>query len=140
MKTAARYVDCLGGELAIVHKKRKSGNEVEAAELIGDVKGRNVLMCDDIIATAGTVCSAAKLVKERGAISIVVGATHGVLAGKALVRLAATAIDEVVITDTIPLSEAAADMGKIKVLNSASMLGEAIKRIHSGESVGALFK
>lgn len=140
MKTAARYVDCLGGELAIVHKKRKSGEDVEATELIGIVEGRNVLMCDDIIATAGTVCSAARLVKERGAASVIVGATHGVLAGKAMVRLAATPIDEVVVTDTIPLSEAAADMGKIRVLSAASMLGEAIKRIHTNESISSLFK
>lgn len=140
MKTAARYVDSLGGELAIVHKKRKSGDEVEAAELIGDVKDRNVLMCDDIIATAGTVCSAAKLVKQRGAKSVIVGATHGVLAGKALVRLAATPIDEIVVTDTIPLSEAAAAMDKIKVLSAASMLGAAILRIHLNESVSNLFK
>lgn len=140
MKTAARYVDSLGGELAIVHKKRVSGDEVQAAELIGDVEGRNVLMCDDIIATAGTVCSAAKLVKERGAKTIIVGATHGVLAGKALVRLAATPIDEIVVTDTIPLSPTAAEMDNIKVLSSASMLGEAILRIHSNVSVSNLFK
>lgn len=80
MKIAARYASHLGGQLAIVHKKRVSGGEVEAQELIGSVEGRNVLMCDDMITTAGTVCSAARLVKERGAEKVYVGATHGVFA------------------------------------------------------------
>jgi ribose-phosphate pyrophosphokinase len=139
MKTASRYASHLGGELAIVHKRRKSGSEVEAHEMIGDVEGRNVLMCDDIIATAGTVCGAAKLVKERGAEKVLVGATHGVFAPEALDRLRDAPIDEVVVTDTIPLSAEAAALGKIKVLTISSMLGEAIKRIHRDESVSSLF-
>ena len=139
MRIASRYAAHLGGELAIVHKKRMSGTEVRASEIIGEVKGRNILMCDDIIATAGTVCSAASLVKERGAERIYVGATHGVLAGEALERLEQAPIDEVVVTDTIPLTEETKKLGSIKVLTVSSMLGEAIKRIHRNESVSSLF-
>jgi len=139
MRIASRYAAHLGGELAIVHKKRMSGTEVRALEIIGEVEGRNILMCDDIIATAGTVCSAASLVKERGAEKIYVGATHGVLAGEALEQLEQAPIDEVVVTDTIPLAPAAKKLGGIKVLTVSSMLGEAIKRIHRNESVSSLF-
>jgi len=139
MKTASRYAAHLGGELAIVHKKRISGEEVDAEEIIGNVKGRNIVMCDDIIATAGTLCSAAGLVKQRGAGKVYVGATHGVLAGPALERLAEAPIEEVVVTDTIPQPPQAAKIEKIKVLSIAAMLGEAIKRIHRNESVSSLF-
>ncbi len=139
MKIAAEYAAHLGGELAIVHKRRVSDREVEAHEIIGETKGRNILMCDDIIATAGTVCSAAKLLKERGAEKIYVGATHGVFALQALERLAEAPIDEVVVTNTIPLRKQAEKVKSIKVLSVAAMLGEAIKRIHRNESVSNLF-
>ncbi len=139
MKIASRYSERLGGQLAIVHKKRVSGSEAIAQEIIGDVKGRNIVMCDDIIATAGTICSAARLVKERGAENIYIGATHGVFAGQALERLKEAPIDEIVVTDTIPLTQEAQDCGDIKVLTVSSMLGEAIKRIHRNESVSNLF-
>jgi ribose-phosphate pyrophosphokinase len=139
LKTAARYAAHLGGDLAIVHKKRISGSEVQANELIGSVEGCNVLMCDDIIATAGTICTAAELVKQRGAKNVYVGVTHGVFAPPALERLAKAPIDEVVVTNTIPLTEEAKKIKKIKVLSVAVMLGEAIKRIHRDESVSALF-
>ncbi len=139
MKMAARFAGHLGGELAIVHKKRVSGSEVEAEEVIGNVEGRNIVMCDDIIATAGTVCSAAKLVKKRGAKKIYVGATHGVFAGPALERLSGVGIDEIVVTDTIPLKEVCKKLSNVKVLSVAPMLGEAIKRIHRNESVSSLF-
>lgn len=138
MKIAAKYASHLGGELAIVHKRRVSGSEVDAREIIGEVKGRNILMCDDIIATAGTVCGAAKLVKDRGAEKIYVGATHGVFAGGALKQLAEAAIDEVIVTDTIP--QEAGKLRNIKVLSVSAMLGEAIKRIHKNESVSRLFE
>jgi ribose-phosphate pyrophosphokinase len=103
------------------------------------VAGRNILMCDDMISTAGTVCSAAALVKERGAKKIYVGATHGVFAADALTRLADAPIDEVVVTDTIPLAGREGKFGKVKVLTAAPMLGEAIKRIHRNESISILF-
>jgi ribose-phosphate pyrophosphokinase len=139
IKIANRCASHLGGELAIVHKKRKSGSEVEAADIIGEVKGRNILMCDDIIATAGTVCSAAKLLKQRGAGTIYVGATHGVFAQQALERLKEAPIEEVVVTDTIPLNDHAKKLDNIKVLTISTVLGEAIKRIHRHESVSSLF-
>jgi ribose-phosphate pyrophosphokinase len=96
-------------------------------------------MCDDIIATAGTVCSAAELVKQRGAKRVYIGATHGVFAGPAIERLAKAPIDEVVTTDTIPLSDEAKQVTRIRVLTVSEMLGEAIKRIHRDESVSSLF-
>jgi len=139
IKIASRYASHLGGELAIVHKKRISGSEAKAMEIIGEVKGRNILMCDDIIATAGTVCSAAKLLKERGVGKIYVGVTHGVLTEEAIERLADCPIDELVITDTIPLGEKNKRLKNVKVLSVAAMLGEAIKRIHRNESVSSLF-
>jgi len=139
IKIASQYASNLGGELAIVHKKRISGGKVMAQEIIGDVADRNILMCDDIIATAGTVCSAAVLVKERGAKKVYVGATHGVLAEQAIEQLKKAPIDEVVVTDTIPLNEKQKQLAKIKVLTVADMLGEAIKRIHRNESISNLF-
>jgi ribose-phosphate pyrophosphokinase len=139
IKTAARYVAHLGGDLAIVHKRRISGQEVKATEIIGEVEGKNVIMCDDIIATAGTVVTAAKLCKERGAKQILVGATHGVFAGPALERLADAPIDEIIVTDTIPLGDEAKKSGKIKVLTVSELFGEAIKRIHRDESISSLF-
>ncbi len=138
MKIAARYAAHLGGELAIVHKKRVNSRQVEAQQIIGEVEGRTILMCDDIIATAGTVCTAAELLKQRGAKKVFVGATHGVFAGDAAECLAEAPIDEVVVTDTIPLSDAARKLG-VKVLSVSSMLGEAIRRIHNNESVSSLF-
>jgi ribose-phosphate pyrophosphokinase len=139
IKIASRYAAHLGGELAIVHKKRIDGNKVEAQKVIGEVKDRNVLMCDDMIATAGTVCSAATLLKEHGAKNVYVGATHGVFASQAMDRLAKAPIDQIVVTDTIPLNENAKKIKGLKVLSVASMLGEAIKRIHRNESVSSLF-
>ena len=139
IKIASRYASHLGGDLAIVHKRRVSGEEVQAQELIGSVEGRNILMCDDMITTAGTICSAAKLIKERGAGKICVGATHGVFAPGAVEKLKSAPIDEIVVTDSIPLTPEAAGLKKIKVLTVAAMVGEAIKRIHRNESVSSLF-
>jgi ribose-phosphate pyrophosphokinase len=139
IKMAARYASHLNGDLAIVHKRRINGAQVQAGELIGSVDGCNVLMCDDIIATAGTVAMAAELVRQRGAKSIYVGVTHGVFAPPALERIEKAPIDEVVVTNTIPLTEEAKAVKKIKVLSVATMLGEAIKRIHRDESVSSLF-
>ena len=139
MKTASRYAAHLSGDLAIVHKRRLSGSKVEAQEIIGEVRDRNILMCDDIIATAGTVCSAAALVKQRGANKVYVGATHGVFAPQALDRLAKAPIDRVVVTDTIPQNKTSKKISNIKVLSVAAMLGEAIKRIHRNETVSNLF-
>lgn len=140
MKTAARYASALGGELAIIHKRRISGQEVEHGEIIGEVEGRNVIMCDDMISTAGTLCSAAELLKERGAKRIIVGATHGVFAGLAIERIEKAPFDEVIVTDTIPLNKNTKQIHKLKILSVSDLLGEAIKRIHNNESVSIIFR
>ena len=140
MKTAAKYAAALGGELAIIHKRRISGCEVECGEVIGEVKGRNVVMCDDMISTAGTLCGAAKLLRERGAKRIIVGATHGVFVGPAKQRIEEAPFDEVIVTDTIPLNSTTKDIKNLKVLSVAGLLGEAIKRIHNNESISIMFK
>jgi ribose-phosphate pyrophosphokinase len=139
IKIASRYASHLGGDLAIIHKRRASASEVQAEELIGNVEGRNILMCDDMITTAGTVCTAARLVRQRGAKNIYIGATHGVFAPGAFEKLSKAPIDEVVVTDTIPPIPEAATFKKIRVLTVSAMLGEAIKRIHRNESVSSLF-
>lgn len=139
MKIASWYASGLGGELAIIHKRRINGQEVKATEIIGDVKGRNILMCDDIISTAGTICEAARLVKERGAKNVFIGATHGVLAGKAIERIKKAPFNEVAVTNTIPLNDRAKALNIIKVLSVSELLGEAIKRIHMNESVSSMF-
>lgn len=139
IKRAARYVQSLNGDLAIIHKRRVNANLVEACEMIGSVEGRNVIMCDDIISTAGTISTAAKIVKERGAKTVFVGATHGVFCGPAVERLNEAPIDGIVVTDTVPLNEKANKIKNLKVLTVSEILGEAIKRIHRNESISAMF-
>lgn len=129
-----------GSELAVIHKRRLSGMSTVAVNIIGDVKGKNVMMFDDMITTAGTVCEAAKLVREHGAEGVYVAATHGIFAGPAVERLAAAELDEIVVTDTIPVRpEVAAKLKNLTVLSVASLIGEAIRRIHEHRSVSALF-
>lgn len=141
MKTASSYATALGAELAIIHKRRLTGREVCCEEFIGSIEGRNVVMVDDMISTAGTIASAAKMVKERGAKKIIVGATHGVFAGPALERLEAAPIDEVFVTDTIPIREEVRHvLKKLKILTVAPLIGEAMRRIHSNESVSMMFR
>ena len=139
MKIASWYASGLGAELAIIHKRRINGTEVACDEIIGEVQGRNVLMCDDIISTAGTICEAAKLLKKRGAEKIITGATHGVLAGKAIERIKDAPFDEVVVTDTVPLDDSAKAINGIKVLTVSELLGEAIRRIHTNASISSMF-
>ena len=126
--------------MAIIDKRRVSGSDVEVGNIIGDVKGRTVLMMDDMITTAGTVSSGAQLCKDEGAVKIYVGATHGVFCGSAVERLKSAPIDAVVVTDTIPVSQETIDaIGVLKVLSVAELMGEAIHRIHNDESVSSLF-
>lgn len=139
MKRAARYVEHLNGDLAIIHKRRINGREVQFGEIIGTVKGRNILMCDDMISTAGTMCTAAKLVKEQGANRIFIGATHGLFSDRAVENIADSPIDEVVVTDTIPMKENVKKLNNLKVLTVSEILGEAVKRIHLNESISAMF-
>ncbi len=140
VKRARVYARRLGGDLAIIDKRRTSGADVEVGHIIGDVKDRTVLMMDDMISTAGTVCTAARLCMEEGAKCVYVGSTHAVLAGPAAERLREAPIEQVLVTDTIPVDEAkAASIGKLVVLGTAELIGEAIHRIHHDESVSSLF-
>lgn len=140
IKRARVYAERLNGDLAIIDKRRKSGTEIVVQNLIGDVEGKTVLMVDDIIATAGTIQKAAQLVVKRGAKRVVVAASHGVLCGPAVERLNEEAIDQVTITDTLPLPEGTEALGeKLNVWTISELLGEAIRRIHRNESVSSLF-
>jgi ribose-phosphate pyrophosphokinase len=138
-KMAAGFAEMLGCDLAIIDKRRKNGSEVKSTTIIGDVKDRAVFMVDDMISTAGTVCEAAKLLKAAGCREIVVAATHGVLVGPAMERLAEAAIDRVAVTDTIPASVRCAPiMSKLDVLSVAPLIGDAIHNIHDNKSVSSL--
>ena len=139
-KVARRYAERLGGELAIIDKRRVSGSETISFTMIGDVRGKPVLMVDDMIATAGTVAQAIELVRARGATRVIVAASHGVLCGPAIDRLSAAGVDHLAVTDTIPLSdEARQQLRNVSVLTVSELLGEAIRRIHCNESVSSLF-
>jgi len=141
VKTANYFAGLLGGELAIIDKRRKSGSEVESANLIGDVKDRTVLMVDDMISTAGTMCNAAHLVMDRGANDVIAACTHPVLVGLAMERLAEAPISKVIVTDTIPCGERCKPIAdKVVELTVAELIGEAIHRIHHNQSVSALFR
>ncbi|HPO93030.1 MAG TPA: ribose-phosphate pyrophosphokinase [Phycisphaerales bacterium] len=142
VKVAESFANILGGDLAIIHKRRLSGSEVKTGTLIGNVKNRTVLMFDDMITTAGTVCEAAKVVMQAGASKVLVAATHGVLVGMAMERLRDAPISRVVCTNTLPDgAERTQPLGDRYVeLCVADLLGEAIHRIHNNMSVSALFK
>ncbi len=140
IKRAVGHAKRLGGELAIIDKRRMSAEKTVQANIIGgQIRGKVALMFDDMISTAGSICGAAELVREHGAREIHVAATHGVFAGPAIERLEKAPIDTVVVTDTIPLSPEK-QIPKIKVLSVAGLLGEAIKRIHQHESISAVFE
>ena len=140
VKTANVYAQDLNGELAVIDKRRDGGSEATAVRIIGDVEGKDVLMFDDMITTAGTMCAAAELLRKRGARSIRVGATHAVFAPPSVERLMKAPIDEIVVTDTIRLRKEVKQLKNLKVLTVANLLGEAIKRIHEDKSVSQMFK
>jgi len=133
------YSKRLGASLAIIDKRRERANVSEVVNLIGEVKGKDCVIIDDIIDTAGTLCGAARALAEKGAKSVAACATHGVLSGPAVRRIAESPLSEVIVSDTIPLSEAAKACPKIQQVTIARLLGEAIKRIHSSDSVSSLF-
>lgn len=132
------FAERLDVPLAIVDKRRPKANVSEIMNIIGDVNGKRVLLVDDMIDTAGTLCNAAAAAKERGAISVTAAATHGVLSGPALKRIEASALDEVVLLDTIALPPEK-HIAKIKILSTAPVLAEAIERIYSDKPVSTLF-
>ncbi len=127
-------------ELAIIDKRRPRANEAQVMNVIGDVDGRTCLLVDDLVDTAGTLCQAANALKERGAMKVVAYCTHAVLSGKALENLAGSRLDELVVTDTIPLSKQAQGMDKIRQLTTADLLAESMRRVANEESISALFQ
>lgn len=141
VKVANTYASLLDADLAIIEKRRESGMKVSTRNLIGRVNDRTVLMFDDMISTAGTVCEAAKMVMEHGAKDVTASATHAVLAGIAMERLNAAPISQVVVTDSIPDGQRTAPIQhKLVRLTVAKLLGEAVHRIHHDMSVSALFR
>jgi ribose-phosphate pyrophosphokinase len=139
VERARAFSKRLNAGLAIVDKRRERANVSEVMNLIGDVQGKECIIIDDMIDTAGTLCGAAQALMDHGAKKVVACATHGVFSGPAVHRITASPLTEVVVADTIPLSEAARACPKIKQITISRLLGEAIKRIHSSDSVSSLF-
>jgi ribose-phosphate pyrophosphokinase len=133
----ARRLD--DAELAIIDKRRPRPNESKVMNIIGDVEGKTCVLVDDMVDTAGTLCLAAAALKEEGATKVVAYITHAVLSGSAVARVAESALDELVVTDTIPLAQEARDCGRIRQLSVASLLAETIRRIRDEESVSSLY-
>ena len=130
----------LNVDLAIIDKRRPEANVAEIMNIIGDVEGRTCVLVDDMVDTAGTLCHAATALKERGAKAVVAYCTHPVLSGPAIDRLKASALDELVVTDTIPLSAAAQKSGRVRQLTIAGLLAESIRRVNNEESISAMFR
>jgi ribose-phosphate pyrophosphokinase len=126
-------------DLAIIDKRRPKPNVAKVMNIIGDVAGRNCLIMDDLVDTANTLCEAAAALKDKGALRVIAYCTHPVLSGSAVERIEKSALDELVVTDTIPLSEAASNSKRIRQLSVAELLAETIRRITDEESVSSLF-
>ncbi len=136
LKMARSFSKTLGASLAFIDKRRPKQNESEIMNIIGEVAGKNVLIVDDLIDTAGTLTNAAAAMKERGALNIKAMCTHPILSGPAFQRIEDSPIDELLVTDTIPLRQPS---DKIKVLSVANIFAEAIQRIHTNDTISALF-
>lgn len=141
VKVANMYAEMLGGDLAVVHKRRISGTEVSSNTLVGDVRGKTVLMVDDMISTGGTVCQAARVVMDHGAKDCIVCATHAVMVGPAIERLMSSPISRVIVTDSIPIDHRLDPIrSKLEVVGVGNLLAEAINHIHHDRSISALFR
>jgi ribose-phosphate pyrophosphokinase len=127
-------------DLAIIDKRRPMAGEAQVMNLIGEVEGRTCLLVDDMVDTAGTLCKAADALKERGASKVVAYCTHAVLSGNALENIRTSQLDELIVTDTIPLSAAAREISKIRQLTIAGLLAESMRRVANEESISALFE
>ena len=138
VKVAYAYSQMLGTGLAIVAKQRLGPTEVDAFSVVGNVEGCDVILVDDLATTCGTLCAAAKILKAHGAASIRAAVTHGTLTEQGLQRLKDSCIEELVVTDTVPMIES--DGFPVTVLSVAELLGEAIMRIHNDQSVSSLFR
>jgi len=139
VKRAKAISDHLDVPLVIIHKERKKANEVEAMTLVGEVKGMVCVIVDDMADTCGTLQLAAKTLKEQGAQEVYACVSHGVLSGPALKRLTESELTELVVTNSIPQDENVKKCAKVKVIDIAPMLAEAIRRTHNGESISVLF-
>jgi ribose-phosphate pyrophosphokinase len=139
VERARAFAKRLEAPIAIIDKRRSGPNEAKAYNLIGDVKGKFAVIIDDMIDTAGTLVQAAETIMKNGATRVAAVATHPVLSGPAIQRIADSALEFVVVTDSIPLKESAKQTGKFKVISVAPVIAEAIKRIHGNESVSSLF-
>jgi ribose-phosphate pyrophosphokinase len=140
VKRARVYANRLGGDLAIIDKRRVSGTETKTMAVIGEVRDKTVLMVDDIIATASTLARAGEVLRQNGAKAIIAAATHAVFCGPAVTRLAGAPFDRLAVTDTIPIPETVrAALPNLIVLSVSELMGEAIRRIHRNESVSSLF-
>jgi len=126
-------------DIAIVDKRRPAPNVAKVMNVIGDIEGKHCILVDDIVDTAGTICSAADALMERGASKVTVYATHGVLSGPAAERITSSQIHEMVITDSIAQPQAILDTGKVRLLSIGSLMGEAIMRIYDGRSISSLY-
>jgi len=126
-------------DLAIIDKRRPNPNVSEIMNIIGDVEGRSCIIVDDLVDTAGTLCNAAGALKQRGAIKVVAYCTHAVLSGKAISNIEKSSLDQLVVTDTIPLKPEAAACTRIRQLSVAGMLAESVRRISGGESLSSMF-
>jgi ribose-phosphate pyrophosphokinase len=135
-RALAKRLEC---DLAIIDKRRPKANVSEVMNIIGEVEGRACVIMDDMVDTAGTLGKAAQALKDHGAKEVLAYCTHGVLSGGAAERVANSALDELVVTDTIPLRDDAAKCGKIRQLSVASLLAETINRISRSDSVSSLF-
>ena len=139
VERARAFAKRLQAQLAIIDKRREGPNNAQVMNIIGDVEGRNALLLDDMIDTAGTIVQGAQACADKGARNVWAGCTHPVLSGPALERLQASCLTEVVVTNTIPLNGKEQQCPKLRVLSVAPLLGEAITRIHAEESVSSLF-
>ena len=129
----------LNTDLAIIDKRRPEANQAQVMNIIGEVEGRTCLLVDDIVDTAGTLCKAADALKENGAKKVVAYCTHPVLSGKAIENIENSELDTLVVTNSIPLSEAASKCNRIRSLSLGRMLAEAIRRVSNEESISAMF-
>jgi ribose-phosphate pyrophosphokinase len=139
VERARAYSKRMGATLGIVDKRRTKANVAEIMNVIGDVAGKVAILLDDMIDTAGTLTQAAAAIKEKGALKVYAYATHAVLSGPAVDRIAKSPIESVVVTDSIPLSPQAQACPKIQQVSSARLLAEAIRRIQSSDSLSSLF-
>jgi ribose-phosphate pyrophosphokinase len=139
VERARAYAKRLDSSLAIIDKRREMANVAKVMNIIGNVEGKTCVIVDDMVDTAGTLCEAARALRDAGAVRVLAAITHPVLSGPALKRISESVLSELIVTDTIPLRQEAVDHEKIKVVSVAQQIGEAIRRINNEESVSSLF-